>query len=114
MPSIEVLKTPVLFVEKSYKKQERHHPEKAVMPLLCSCSGAGSVGFVYTQCGGRVVGQCLADPRRAGYQLPGTIWAAALEAGFGTGTAERAFEGADHNVGAVTRQVGITALAVGA
>ncbi|AFK72852.1 hypothetical protein YSA_11214 [Pseudomonas putida ND6] len=46
MPSIEVLKTPVLFVEKSYKKQERHHPEKAVMPLLCSCSGAGSVRFV--------------------------------------------------------------------
>lgn len=95
MPSIEVLKSPVLIVEKSYKKQERHHPETAVMPVLCSCSGAGSVRFVYPQRGGRVVGQCLTDPRRTGYQLPGTIRAAALEAGFGTGTAERAFEGAE-------------------
>jgi hypothetical protein len=88
--------------------------DKAVMSVICGGSGAGSVRFVYAQGGSGVVGQCLADPRRAGHQLTGAIWATALEAGFGTATAECAFERADHNVGVVTPQVGIAALAVGA
>ena len=114
MASIEVLKVPALVVEKSYKKQERHHPVQAVMPVFSGRSGAGSVRFVHALGRGGVVGQCLADPRRAGHQLARAVRAKALQAGFGTGAAEGAFEGADQRIGAVAGQVGIAALAVGA
>jgi len=72
------------------------------------------VGLRHALAGCGVVAERLADARGAGQQLASAIWAAALEAGFGTVAAEGAFERTDQRVRAVARKINVAAFTIGA